>query len=467
MGDLVSYYVEATPVKGPGALYRRRPDAEHGGRVDEYLVPKNGTWRIHNGLRKYESGRADWDFYGVHPDEGERVDSWLRNASAEGSRDKAGEPPVLGEWSVGYAWLVKLKGPLSEETVETILTRLDMTRRADLEPGERDFGLRVLRSDMACRWNFELYRMSDDTWFLRLLYLRLTPDERVIQGLRDQVYPLVDELGLEVVEEQVALQESSPLSERTMKQTRPDQDWLLVTWFHGRLTEANLRTLHERLTLRAETGGDLDETWKDEWGVGYLRGDGRFRAELRLRRGFSDEDEWRFEIGVEGQRPPEETIDRWRDEIVAAATDVGLEYERDWLRPRPMPQHRTPPQPRPVRTSAQVRVLYRAYVDGRFTAETLDEFRDALAIERRGRIDDDTEQFFGERTVRDEENRLVRLMLARTFDGDWYLSLSYQGDPPDQAVVDQLAQDVRAAAERVGLTATREWHNPPGAQTHE
>jgi hypothetical protein len=455
--DLVSYYVETTTSRGPTVLVRRRLDPEYGGRVDESYSPSKDIWRPHKRLRKYESGRADYDYYGINPDEAERVAAWLREV-VEVGRDNASKPPVLGEWSVGYAWLVTVKGPLPEETVENALTRLGMARRAYLGPMERDLGLKVLRSDMSCRWNFELYRASTSRWFFRLLYLRLTPDERVIESLREQVYAL----GLEIVEEQVAIQDSWPYSDRAMKQSRPDADWLLVLWFQGRMTERMLRELHERLTLTAETGGDLDETWKLEWGARFLPNDGRFRAQLRLRREFDDEDQWRFEIGVEGQRPPEETIDRWRAEIMAAATEVGLAYEKDWLRPRPMPQHRTQPQPRPVRTSAQVHVLYRAYLDGQFTAEALDEFRDALGIGRRGRLDDDTEQFFGERYLREEENRLVRLMLARTFDGDWYLSLSYQGDLPDQATVDQVARDIRAAAAQAGLTVGREQHNPPG-----
>jgi hypothetical protein len=52
-------------------------------------------------------------------------------------------------------------------------------------------------------------------------------------------------------------------------------------------------------------------------------------------------------------------------------------------------------------------------------------------------------------------------MLARTFDGDWYLSLSYQDDPPDG--IDELTQQIRAAAERAGLTVSGEWHQGEGS----
>ncbi|TDD12073.1 hypothetical protein E1292_02820 [Nonomuraea deserti] len=461
MADLVSYYVETTSAPGPGSLYRRSLTEGYGGRVDACFVPGKGTWRIHGGPVKDEDGRADNDFYGVHPDEAERVIAWLRRASEVGRRH-AGPPPVLGEWSVGRAWVVELKGSLSEQAVATILSRLGMTRRAHADPRERDFGLRVLHSDMEYRWNFDLYHAHNERWFLRLLYLRRTPDERVIQRLRDQVHPLAVELGLEIVQEQVATQKSWPLSDRARREIRGDEEWLLVMWFHGQMTEVMLRTLHRRLNLEAEWGADLDEIWKLEWGIGYLPNDTRFRAQLRLRRGFNDENAWRFEIGLEGVRPPDSDIDRWRDEIMAASREVGLVYERDWLAPRPMPNRRTPPATRPVRTSAQVYVLYQAYLDGQFTAATLDEFRDALGIHRRGRIDNDAEQFYGDRVLRDEDHRLVRLMLARTFDGDWYLSLSYQDMPPDQDTVDQMARDIHAAAARGGLTVGREQHFPPG-----
>lgn len=476
MTDLVSYYVQTNSSPGPASLFRRRP-----GQVDERFVSgEKETWRCHSGLKKYEAGRADDDFYAIHPDEAERVIAWYREIRRVGI-DKVSRPPLLGEWSVGCAWLVSLKeGPLPEQTVETILSRLGMARRthgADL--GERTVGLRVLRSDMKCRWNFELHRSSSNSWFLSLLFLRLMPDERVIQGLRDEVYPLVEELGLDIVKEQVAIQDSwsnvidivkaGPHAGRVRRPTRgdedEDQDRVLAVWFRGRMTERNLRTLHKRWNLTDEWGADLDEYWKLERGIGYLPNDTRFRAQLRLRRTSDDEDLWRFEIGIEGLRPPEETIDGWREDIVAAATAVDLVYERDWLAPRPMPHDQTPLLPPPVRTSAQVFVRYRAYLDGRFTASTLDGFRDKLGIDKRGRIDDDSKQVFGDRCLRDEKNRLVRLMLGRTFDGDWFLSLSYQDTPPDQATVDQLARDIHAAATQAGLTVSGEWHQPAPEDT--
>jgi hypothetical protein len=455
MSDLVSYYVKTTGSPGPAALYRRRHFPERGGRDDEYYVAREDTWREGDGVRKYEAGRSDWDFYGVHPDEAEQVRAWFRRI-AEVGLDGAGRPPLLGEWSVGYAWLVELRGPLDDETVTTVLDRLGMTRRAELGPLERDLGLRVLHSDMECRWNFDLYRASENSWFLRLLYLRLTPDERVIEDLRAQVYAL----GLDIVNERVALQDSWPLSDRARGELRPRADWVLAMWFLGRLTEAALRTLHKRLNLASESGGDLEDDWIDEWGAGYLPNDSTFRAQLRLRRTAEDEHRWRFEIGVEGTRPPAAAVDQWRADIMAAATEAGLTYERDWLAPRPAPRDRPVPAP-PRRTSAQVRILHRWYLDGRFTDESLREFQRGTGITERGGVDDDTEQFFGDRTLRDEENRLVRLMLARTFDGDWYLSLSYQDDPPDR--VDQLTREIRTAAERAGLTVSSEWHQGEGS----
>jgi len=81
-----------------------------------------------------------------------------------------------------------------------------------------------------------------------------------------------------------------------------------------------------------------------------------------------------------------------------------------------------------------------------------------VGIAQRGRIDDDAEQFFGDRTIRRQDNRMVRLMLARTFDGGWYLSLSYQDKPARQNVTDQLIRDIHTAAHQIGLTVSREYH---------
>ncbi|ALG09274.1 hypothetical protein [Kibdelosporangium phytohabitans] len=460
MSDLVAYYVETSPWPEP-ALYRRRPDAQGGGRVDESFVPRDGTWRRSSGLRKHESGQADWDLYGIDPAEAEQVMAYKRRLAA-GDGDDAGRSPVLGEWGVGDAWIVKLTGTLSEAVVDEIVDRLGMTRRAPLSPGERDLALRVLRSDSEARWNFELYRTDDDeTLYLRLRYLRLVPGERVIQALRDQVFPLAGELGLEIVDEQVMRQPSYPYSARARAELLPDKDLLLVLWFRGAMTEGMLQTLQQQLGLRPEWSSDVDESTELEWGAGYLPNDGRYRAQLRLRRTFNDDDLWRFEIGYEGKRPPEETIDQWRDEITAAATGAGLRFERDWLRPRPAPESRTPLLPAPTRTAGQVHVLYRAYLSGGFTAESLDSFRDALGIEKRGRIGDDSEQYFGERVLREGDNRLVRLMLARSSANSWYVSLSYQDTPPDPATVDQIAREVHAAATAAGLTIGYEQRFPP------
>jgi hypothetical protein len=154
-------------------------------------------------------------------------------------------------------------------------------------------------------------------------------------------------------------------------------------------------------------------------------------------------------------------VDQWRADIMAAATEAGLAYERDWLRPRPAPQDRKPPPAPPRRTSAQVRYLHRWYLDGGFTQESLREFQRAAGITENGQVDDDTQQVFGDRVLRDEDNRVVRLMLARSADGDWYLSLTYQDDPPDE--IDQLSRELRAAVEQAGLTVHSEWHEGEGS----
>jgi hypothetical protein len=423
MNELVTYYVKSDWSPGPAGLCRRRPDVADGARVDERFDPRDGTWSRTNELRKYESPRHDddWDFYGVHPDESEQVVAWLRRV-AEVGRDEAGRPPVLGEWSLGSAWWVELRGPLSEETFGTVLARLAMTPRAPGISSWSDLALRVLRSDTECRWNFTFGSTSDNEWYLHLEYLRVTPDERVIQGLRDDVYPVVDELGLDVVEESLGSVESLPLSERAAKQPRPDKDWLLAVWFRGQLTDDARQALTQRLRLTY---------------------DSTFSEQLRLHRSCPDEDRWRFEIGFEGRFPRAEVIDRWRADIVAMATGVGLEYEHAWLKPM-----------------RRMFELYRAYLAPRLTFETRRQLCETLGIKRFGRAANDEETDFGTRVLRAETNRTVLLSLKRTLDHDWYLSLAYQDTPPDQATLDKIGRDIRTAAAQTGLTVKQE---PPPA----
>lgn len=273
MNDLVAYYVETSDIPGPACVFRRRPVPEPGmARADECFVPSEGTWRGSTRLREYENPGddvLDRDFYGVLPDEAKSVMAWLREA-AEVGRDHAGQPPVIGEWTVGQAWWVSLRGPLTEETVETVADRLGMARRALVRPLERDLGLRVLRNDTEGRWNFELSRHAGDGWSLRLEYLRLKPGRSVIDGLRGQVYPLVEELGLVIAEERVYLVDSFPHTVRAAKDTPPPPPQPTAFVRYRAFLEGGRFLAQFEKALGLVREHDIDDEEDDEYGERFL-----------------------------------------------------------------------------------------------------------------------------------------------------------------------------------------------------
>jgi hypothetical protein len=322
--NLVTYYVETSDISGPAALFRRRRSPEPGvARADECFVPSDGTWRSSTRLRKYESpgdDLPDWDFYGVLPDETGTVMAWLREA-AEVGRDKAGRPPVIGEWTVGRAWWVFVQGQLTEETAETVASRLGMARRAPVGPLERDLGLRVLRSDMEGRWNFELSSHGDASWVLHLEYLRLEPGKPVIDGLRGQVYPLVEQLGMEIAEERVHLTASFPHTVRAAKdKPPPPPPARSFVRYQASLDGGRFLAQFEK-ALGLVREHDVDDEEEDEYGERFLS-NGR-GGSMRLNTG-------RGAGGVEylslhcWDEPDPAVVDQLVRDVHAAAAQAGL-----------------------------------------------------------------------------------------------------------------------------------------------
>jgi hypothetical protein len=316
MNDLITYFVETGRMGGPG-LCRRRPFPEHDGTRDDEVFSVGGVWRATTRVRDYESGREYWDseFYGVQPDEAERIMA------------RSQEPPLLCEWSIGDTWQVKFKGELSDQAVDTILDRLDMTRRAVSVSHwlETDFGLRVLRSDLECRWYVDLRRTRwHRPWLLRLRYLRMAPDENVVRELRDQAYPLIEELGLEIDAEKVDLKKSVPFTEQAAKNRppaappEPRHHVRHQAFLEGRFDRDTLDRF--KATFGLERMVRMDDEDEEQFGEAWMS-TARGRMWMNLARDGAGAEY--VSLDYWGTPDPDAVDERVRD-IKAAATQAGL-----------------------------------------------------------------------------------------------------------------------------------------------
>jgi hypothetical protein len=457
MSPVVSYYaiVRDSAPDGPTGVIRRRPNApELGGHRDEVLA-RDWTWKPTSRVAEYHSRDVtEWDLVPITESEAGALIDWLR--ARQVSRATAGPPPVPGGRTLGRAWSVEVEGEMSDPALDTLLARLGMIRRGALEdPVERDFGLRVMRNDPASRVMLRLLRVRPDRWLVTLDHLGAEPDARTVGAVRQEASAGAAEAGLSLGGEWTRSSPSTgpvpntpvPAEPRTL--TR-----LFALWLRGGVDKAKLAVLRERLRLD-DQGDELDDENGTEFGARSLPSDGTYRARLRLDR--EGEDRWVVSASHEGRRPPEERISQWREEVLAATAEVGLAPEREWVAPAPPSAERTPLAPPARRTSLPVREAYVARLRGTLTGETLDRLRAGAGLRPRGRLDDDWSTDFGYRLLRDEPGRPVRLSLSRVSDNEWRIALSYQGDPPQDEVVERTRAEVLAAAADAGLTVEQEW----------
>jgi hypothetical protein len=84
----------------------------------------------------------------------------------------------------------------------------------------------------------------------------------------------------------------------------------------------------------------------------------------------------------------------------------------------------------------------------------LNNFRERLQLTKRGRLSDEWDEEFGYRIIRAGDEGLVRLDLDRYADDEWEVSLAYEKEPLPGVEVEELLDEIFAAAAAVGVTAT-------------
>jgi hypothetical protein len=327
VSDLVTYYLVTFRDPENTTVLRRRPDPEHGGRVDEFYRRRDDEWRESRMLRHYQSGRDDGDveFMPAHPGEAERMVAWVRD-------NRTGPPPLYADFYVETAWQVTLEGRLDEADVDTVLARFGMIRLASrTEPREPDLGLRVLRADTACRWSLEFGHYGDTRWIVTLRHAGPSPDDDVIRDLRTTLYALVPELGLTLTKERVG----HGLKHHWMRALPPRTDTVQAFVLYradldGQFTRAALDEFRDALGI--EKVGRRHEDVDGEYGADDFFGDvhrtdGNRRTRLSLER--HHDDSWHVILCYAGLPPTPEALHVMIDDIRTAIAQAGLTIARE------------------------------------------------------------------------------------------------------------------------------------------
>lgn len=443
-GD-TSYYavVMHTVSSGPGGLIRRRA-LPQGGFTDEAYT-RSGTWKPTDDVVRWRTrGDADLSLVLISEDEAEALRAWFG--------DRAGRPPLIGGRSLARVWSVVLSGPVP---IDALIDRLDLLPHGSpADPGERDPAFRVLRNDESARHWLAVHRAGDDRWVVALEFLGAPPAEQTVRRVRGLVVAAAAELGFAAGDEGFFPAESSAM--RPSMPRRPAPRRVLTLSYSGPLDPARLVALQDRLAL-GERDGQLDDEEETDFGERYLPNDGTFRARLWLAR--DDVERWTAGVTVEGALPTAERVDRWRKEIAAAAAEAGLTPAGEWRTPSlpseaPLPGR---PEPRPAGpVDRPVHQDYGVVLSGALTRTALDLVRDRLGLSRRGRLDDDWDEEFGVRALRDAPEAPMLLRLYRKSPQEWLIALTHQGEPPASALLEELRREIRAAAAEAGLTVERE-----------
>ncbi len=90
--------------------------------------------------------------------------------------------------------------------------------------------------------------------------------------------------------------------------------------------------------------------------------------------------------------------------------------------------------------------------------EQLSNFREQVGLDRRGRLDDDWDQEFGQRELRPKEQGHAKLTLWRYADDDWMIALTYDQNPIPEDQLEDLRRGILNAAATTGLTVTAQFH---------
>lgn len=94
----------------------------------------------------------------------------------------------------------------------------------------------------------------------------------------------------------------------------------------------------------------------------------------------------------------------------------------------------------------------RVRLSGQMNQDTLARMREKLSLERRGRLTDAEDVFFGYRHLQHDDQNWINLDLIRSDDTHWVLAVSHLNEPPAPELLDQTLSQITEAAAELGLT---------------
>ena len=89
---------------------------------------------------------------------------------------------------------------------------------------------------------------------------------------------------------------------------------------------------------------------------------------------------------------------------------------------------------------------------GAMPQDTLLRMRELMHLQRRGRLTDAEDVYFGYQHLQHDEQNWISLDLIRQDDMNWKFDLTYLKAPPSDDVVTQTLAQIRAAAGQLGFT---------------
>ena len=94
----------------------------------------------------------------------------------------------------------------------------------------------------------------------------------------------------------------------------------------------------------------------------------------------------------------------------------------------------------------------RVSLSGQMTQDTLQQMREKLSLERRGRLTDAEDDLFGYRHLQHDDQNWINLDLIRSDGTHWVLAISHLNEPPPSELLDQTLIQIMEAAAELGLT---------------
>lgn len=93
----------------------------------------------------------------------------------------------------------------------------------------------------------------------------------------------------------------------------------------------------------------------------------------------------------------------------------------------------------------------RVSLSGQMNQDTLRRMREKLSLERRGRLTDAEDVFFGYRHLQHDDQNWINLDLIRSDDTHWVLAVSHLNEPPPPELLDQTLSRIIETAAELGL----------------